>query len=252
MKSHRIYVPEPLADLRHVDLSGSQAGHIQRVLRLAAGDMIILFDGSGGEFAAEILSVSRGLVRLALKKHCQVSRESGLKLVLIQGVSQGPRMDLTVQKATELGVNRIVPIVTERSVARPSGKRAGNRRRHWLSVAASACEQCGRNLLPDIDEPSSLEGVLADKPAADGYYVLTEDNSKAAIDFKFEGTSLCYLVGPEGGLTRLETAAASTAGFEPVCMGPRTLRTETAAIAFAAIAQSLWGDMGRLRLKTEE
>ncbi len=246
MKSRRIYVPESLADQRNVGLSGTQAAHIQRVLRLTAGDMVTLFDGSGCEYPAAILSVERGSVRLELKEHCEVGRESALKLVLIQGVSQGPRMDLTVQKTTELGVNRIVPVVTERSVARPSGKRAGNRRRHWLSVAASACEQCGRNVLPDIDEPINLEAVLADRPAADGYYVLYEDSSKAAVDLQFEGTSLCYLVGPEGGLTKLETAAVTAAGFEPVYMGPRTLRTETAAIAFAAIAQSLWGDMGAL------
>lgn len=244
MKSSRIYVPEPLAGLSNIDLEGTQAGHIQRVLRLAAGDFVTLFDGSGAEYPAEILSVSRGSVRLQLRELYEVGRESGLILILIQGVSQGPRMDLTVQKATELGVNRIVPVITERSVARPSGKRAGNRRRHWLSVAASACEQCGRNVLPDIEEPSSLDSVLADKPGADGYYVLTEDSRNAVANLQFAGKALCYLVGSEGGFTKSEIQAATEAGFEPVRMGPRTLRTETAAIAFAAIAQSLWGDMG--------
>ncbi len=242
MRTRRIFVPQELDRRRTIDLNGPQANHVVRVLRLTTGDTLHLFDGTGGEYDARIVALRRGLVTVELDAHRDTDIESGLELVLVQGISQAQRMDFTIQKATELGVSRIVPVITNRSVARPGGERASRRLRHWVAVAASACEQCGRNRLPPIDEPCLLSEFFAHKPPASMHIVLSSTAGRGASELGFSGSSLCYLVGPEGGFTPEENNEAEMAGFVPIRLGPRIMRTETAAIAFASIAQSLWGD----------
>ena len=166
-----------------------------------------------------------------------------MPVTLIQSISRGDSMDLIVQKATELGVRRIVPVVTERSVVRLDEERGKKRLRHWQAITVSACEQCGRNLLPVVEAPSSLDRY-SDKPEP-GLKVVLDGTSDIAFDgLPVPSDAITLLVGPEGGLSEEEIEAATGKGFERATLGPRILRAETAAIAAVILAQSLWGDMG--------
>ena len=183
----------------------------------------------------------RDRVVAALGAWHDVERESGLAVTLIQAVQAGEKMDYTVQKAVELGVSQIVPVDSRRSVTRLSGERAGRRVAHWQGVAASACEQCGRNRLPLIGEPVTLDHWLATRTEAPGFVLHTADSHALARGDAPAAVRL--LVGPEGGLDSNEFAQARSAGFTPWSLGPRVLRTETAPVAALAILQYLWGDL---------
>ena len=203
-----------------------------------------VFNGEDGEFAARIIKVSKTTARLALGEEQDTVCESPLKLHLVQGVSRGERMDFVVQKATELGVKRISPVFTEYSVVKLNADRADRRREHWQKIAASACEQSGRIRPPLIDEPVPLKTWFGEKTEdADVDLVLQPRSATPLSAISAPETKICMLIGPEGGLSDTEYEDASIAGFTPVSLGPRVLRTETAALAAVAIAQSLWGDL---------
>ena len=241
MRLTRVFVDTPLAAGTTVALTGDAANHVTRVLRLREGDAITLFDGRGGEYAARIARMQRGSVRVEVGAHSTIERESPLELTLLQGIARGERMDLIVQKATELGVTRIVALTTERSVVRLDAQQAERKAAHWRAVAVAACEQCGRNRVPAIEEPVDYATALGHNAALKLLLDPTapQPMSRPGADVG----SIALLVGPEGGFTDTEAELARRAGFEPRHMGPRVLRTETAAITALAALQATAGDL---------
>jgi 16S rRNA (uracil1498-N3)-methyltransferase len=243
MRTIRIHVDLPLVAGADAILPAQAGEHVTRVLRLAAGDPLTLFNGDGTDYAATIVAVGKREVHVRVLEGQPVSRESPLRLTLAQGVARGEKMDLIVQKATELGVARIAPLLTERSEVKLDPARAEKRLLHWRAVAASACEQCGRACLPEILPAVPLAAWLG-ALAYDGSLRLallpTADTSARALQPREAGAML--VVGPEGGLGERDVAALLEAGFAGLRLGPRILRTETAGLAALAALQALHGD----------
>jgi 16S rRNA (uracil1498-N3)-methyltransferase len=246
MRLTRVHVAGPLTSGTRITLEGNAASHITRVLRLRVGAALVLFDGSGGEYEASIDKAHGGTVTVAIGEHRAIERESPLALTLAQGVSRGERMDLVVQKATELGVTHLVPVLTERSIVRLTAQQSDRKVNHWRAIAIAACEQCGRNRLPSVAAPVALAAFLREAPgaAAGGTRLLLSPEGTTALKLGHpRPTALTVLIGPEGGLTDEEEQAAVAAGFSAVRLGPRVLRTETAAIAALALLQREFGDL---------
>jgi 16S rRNA (uracil1498-N3)-methyltransferase len=244
MRLSRVHVTSRLEAGSRVTLSGTAANHIARVLRLGAGDPLTLFDGSGGEHSARIEALGRDTVTVTVLEAHALERESPLSLTLAQGISRGERMDWVVQKATELGVTRIVPLLTQRSVVRLDAGQAHKKTGHWHAVAVAACEQCGRNRLPVVQDPQELQSFLAEAlPAAATRLLLSPAGQLRLQDLPVTTPAITVLIGPEGGLAGEEQEAAIAAGFTPVRLGPRVLRTETAAVAALAVIQGRLGDL---------
>lgn len=243
MPRHRLFVPHAVSAGEPLELAADQAHYLGRVLRLRPGDALAVFDGSGREFAATITSVGRHNAVLLPGEGAVRDVESPLAIRLIQGVSRGERMDFVVQKATELGVHRISPVITHHSVVRLDGERAGRRLAHWTRIARNACEQCGRTRVPLVDQPAPLAEALADDGAADCRLLLHPGADASLGEGRPAPGGVDLLIGPEGGLSDEERAAASNAGFRPLSLGPRILRTETAALAAVALLQAEWGDL---------
>lgn len=241
---HRLFVPEPLRAGAELRLDADRSHYVARVLRVRAGDALVLFDGSGHEHPSSVASVARQGVTVSVGAARAGRPESPLRVHLLQGVSRGERMDWVVQKATELGVARITPVVTEFSVVRLDDRRAGRRARHWERIAAGACEQCGRSVLPRIDAPRSFADALAEAAAGGGSKLVLHAASREALGAREAMTDrLALLIGPEGGLSAAELASSEEAGFLSRALGPRILRTETAAVAALAVLQSRFGDL---------
>jgi len=239
----RFHVPNRLGPGAEVSLPDVAAHHATRVLRLGVGDALVLFDGSGGEYEATLTQVGRGGVRARAARFQPGGPESDLRVTLVQGVSGGDRMDFTIRKAVELGVDRIIPVFTARSVVKLGGDRMDRRRSHWQAIAVSACEQCGRNAVPEVEEPGSFEHWLSACLADDDLRLLLAVGGQQRLrDLPVPGTAITLLAGPEGGFSERESAAAASRGFVPIRLGPRVLRTETAALAALAAMQTLWGD----------
>jgi 16S rRNA (uracil1498-N3)-methyltransferase len=244
MRLTRVHVPRPLATEAEVALPEAAAGHVARVLRLRAGDRLMLFDGSGSDFHAEITEIAGPRVRARILERVEGVRESPLAVTLVQAVSRGERMDWTLQKATELGVQAIQPVLAARGVVRLDEDRGERRLRHWQAVVASACEQCGRSVLPRVAAPLELPRYLEQPRGHLRRIMLAPDGAVPIVALADGLTGVELLVGPEGGLDEVELAAAARAGFEAVRLGPRVLRTETAGIAALAVLQALAGDLG--------
>lgn len=226
-------------------LDSDKARYLGRVLRLHVGDKLSVFDGNGNEFTAVISSMGKTGVTLSVLEKTATETETRLRVHLVQGVSRGERMDFVVQKAAELGVKRITPVLTEYGIVRLDASRANKRRDHWQKVAASACEQSGRVRLPLIDTPISLQNWFGNKAEqVDMELILRRDAVTPLARIDAPVTKVCVLIGPEGGFSEAEFEQADATGFLPVSLGPRVLRTETAAVASLAILQSLWGDLG--------
>ena len=242
MRLTRVFVDEPLATGKSLNVGGSAANHIMRVLRAREGDELTLFDGRGGEYGARIAGFRKNSVQVELKEHRTVERESMLDLTLAQGISRGERMDWVMQKATELGVTRVVPVITERTMVKLDERQAARKIEHWRAIVISACEQCGRNRVPELTLPTSyIEAVRAiDHDVT--RVLLSPTGTLRARDLG-NPSRVAILIGPEGGLSDNEQEAAIAAGFQPLRMGPRILRTETAAIAALAALQHNFGDI---------
>jgi 16S rRNA (uracil1498-N3)-methyltransferase len=252
MRQVRVYSAEPLGAHGEHRLSRSATEHVLRVLRMRVGDALTLFDGRGGEYAARLLRTEKVSAVVAVGEHLAIERESPLAVTLLQGLARGEKMDWIVQKATELGVARIVPVAMERSVVRVANdERTDRKREHWRAVAVGACEQCGRNRLPVIEAPMSLPAALA-LPEPAGLRLLLSPEAPDAIAPLFHaqaaslqsGVGAALLVGPEGGFDDAEAEAALRHGFQAARFGPRVLRTETAALAALTALQVLAGDLG--------
>ena len=241
----RFFCPLPLSTGVRIDLPGDAARHACRVLRLLEGDALMLFDGSGGEYACCIASVGRDRVLVDVLGWQDAERESPLKISLVQALQTGEKMDFTVQKAVELGVTRIVPVSSRRSVLRLQGERAGRRVSHWQGIVRSACEQCGRNRIPEVGALESLERWLQQSPTDNALRLMLDPRSDALLrdlPRPLPGACIELLIGSEGGLAPEEEKQAEAAGFRAVRLGPRVLRTETAGLAALSVIQSLWGD----------
>lgn len=240
MRQHRLFTEQPLRVGSELALEPRPARHATKVLRLAPGAPVVLFNGDGHDYDAQLLSSARDEVRVRTLAVGEPEPESPLAITLALGISRGERMDLAIQKAVELGVSAIQPLFTTRSLVRLSGDRLTKRHEHWRGVIIAACEQSGRRRLPRLEPPTPLarwltpghpDGILLHHAAA---ATLTELPPPAA--------TLTLLIGPEGGLTPEEREQAQAQGLIPVRLGPRVLRTETAPLAAIAAVQALWGD----------
>ena len=236
----RFYLDAPLRAGGVCTLSEEAAHHAVHVLRLREGDDVTLFNGRGGEFAARIASMQRLRISIDLLQYRSVERESPLRITLVQGVSAGERMDSTVRKAVELGVAEVQPLLAARSVARPKGDRAENRRSHWQKIVIAACEQCGRNRVPEVQPLVSLDDY---QPASGTTKILLSPASELPLSrLSTADNRIVLAAGPEAGFTEEEEARLVQAGFVPASLGPRVLRTETAAVAALAALNALRGD----------
>lgn len=238
----RFYCTGRLAAGTEIALDDNAAHHALRVLRLQAGDEVTLFGGTGGEFSGRLLRIDGRRVVIDVGAYDPVERESPLAITLVQGLASADRMDYAVQKAVELGVAGLQPVVTARSVSKLDDARADKRVAHWRQIAIASCEQCGRNRVPDIHAPRALHGWLALPSPASQRLLLAPDAGETLADLTRPVGGVELLVGPEGGLTAAEATAALSAGFRAVRAGPRILRTETAAPAALAALNVLWGD----------
>lgn len=236
-RTPRFYVEASLREGASIELAAPAAHHALRVLRLREGHAVTLFDGKGGEWPGALKSGSR--VQIGAWRN--VERESPLRLTLAQGVSTGERMDLTVQKAVELGVAVIQPLLTEKGVVRLQGARLAARVEHWRRIAASACEQCGRNRIPEVRPASDVDGYCRSLRDAEPRILLSPEGAKRLRELEI-GAAVTLAAGPEAGFSEEEEAALERAGFTRVRLGPRVLRTETAALAAIAALNALRGD----------
>ena len=245
MPRTRLYIGGQYDTGSEMELDADRARYLTRVLRLRSGDSLFVFNGDGDEFGATMLGAGRNSATLRIDEKTLATTESALRVHLVQGISRGERMDFVVQKATELGVKRITPVLTEYGVVKLDARRAEKRRDHWQKVAASACEQSGRVRLPLVDAPVSLKDWFGAAPANVDTQLILKPGAEAPLaSVTAPPTKVCVLIGPEGGFSDGEYEDAEIAGFTPVAIGPRILRTETAAVATIAILQSLWGDLG--------
>jgi 16S rRNA (uracil1498-N3)-methyltransferase len=243
MRLTRVHVPGPLTCGRPHTIEGDAANHIVRVLRLEPGAPLIVFDGRGAEYSARIESVRKSAVLIEVQDRSPSSRESSLSLTLVQGISRGERMDLVVQKAAELGVTSIIPVLTERTVVKLDAKQSERKLAHWQGIATAACEQSGRDTLPNIVAPQSLDEFLRRIDPQSTRVLLSPTGTQRVNDLKAPERKVVVLIGPEGGLSDPEQRSAIGAGFLAVRMGPRILRTETAAVAALALLQHQFGDL---------
>ena len=241
MSSPRFYLNQPLAPGARFSLPPGPARHAARALRLAVGDAITLFNGRGGQYTARIERIHKDEVAVSVSDFTDIERESRLRVMLAQGISSGERMDYTLQKAVELGVATIQPVAAKRSVVKLAGERADKRVAHWQGVVASACEQCGRNQVPAVAPPLPLAHWLGQQKVGRLLFLSPLAEARLA-DLPPPAAQDWLVAGPEGGFEADEIAALHAAGAIPVRLGPRILRTETAALAALAAMQTLWGD----------
>ena len=243
MTAPRFYCPPPLLARDSLELPPAAAHHANRVLRLRVNDAVHVFDGAGTELHGIISEINGKRVVLGKLQTSTVNRESPLSIVLAQAMCGSEKMDWVVQKATELGATAIQPVQTRRSVAKLSGARIEKRIEHWRAVVIGACEQCGRNVLPEIRAPQELSAWLAVMRNETGSkFILAPDASTTLNEQIKPQAAVTLLIGPEGGFSADEVELAQQVGFIPVRLGTRILRTETAAIAALAALQTLWGD----------
>jgi 16S rRNA (uracil1498-N3)-methyltransferase len=243
MRVSRLYTPASLATGKLIELDDDNGHYVRTVLRLKKDDPIILFNGHGGEYLSTVAEVSRKAVLIAIGQWSDRSLESPLQVILGLGISRGDRMDLTVQKAVELGVNHITPLLTERCVVQFKGEKKPQRLLHWQKIVQHAAEQSGRTALPALPEVERLQDWVSGQQ---GLKVFLDPYAEATLmDLKPEAMKVTLLTGPEGGFSSHERGIAQASGFIPVRLGARILRTETASIAALAAVQLLWGDFGK-------
>ena len=240
MRVSRIFTQQVLAAGATVNLEQRAAHYLSQVLRLRNGDKIVLFDGSGGDFQAELTRCHRKACTARVVALTRQEHPADLQLHLGIGVSRGERMDFVIQKSVELGVTAITPLLTERSLVQFRSDRQEKRMLHWQGVLLGACEQSGRSLIPALHSPAALpDWLFAHREGL----MLDHRVTRTLPELPHPGIALNLLVGPEGGLSEAERSQATAAAFTAVRLGPRVLRTETAPLAALAAIQVLWGDM---------
>lgn len=242
MRIPRIFHPDVLKVDQVIALSADASNHLANVLRLDSGHPIVLFNGDGTEYSGELTEVKKRQVFASVDAKLSINVESPLLIHLGQGVSRGDRMDFAIQKAVELGVSEITPILTERCAVKLSPERWQKKHQQWLKLIQSACEQCGRNTLPTLHKPISLSEWLR-QSTNQARVTLDPKATKSIKHLTLSPQGVRLLIGPEGGLTDNEIYSTEQAGFDAVQMGPRVLRTETAAIAAISALQAIHGDL---------
>lgn len=241
MREIRIYQPGDYQSGQQMELSPEASKHVGTVLRMQPGDSFTLFCGDDREFHAIIDTIKKKHVMVSIGEARTVSRESPLKIHLAQAISKGDRMELVMQKAVELGVAGITPIISERCVVKLDKERLEKKLHQWQSIVISACEQSGRNQVPVVHSPKTFESYIREEQIA-LKLILHPDGAKTWRDYTLQG-SASLLIGPEGGFSDEEVALASASGFQPIGLGPRILRTETAAITALSVLQAVGGDL---------
>lgn len=243
MANLRFYTDSPLALNATIQLSENAAAHATRALRLNVGDHAIIFNGDGFDYECTLTSVKKNAVTATITGANRINNESPLDITLLQAISSGDRMDFTIQKAVELGVKKIQPINSQRSVVKLTHDRAEKRIEHWQNVAISACEQSGRAFVPKMLAPLSLEAWLGQNPHTDTTRILLNPvGAKRLTEIPKPTSKIELLIGAEGGLSNSEIDMATSQHFQSIVLGPRILRTETAALTAIAAMQSHWGD----------
>ncbi|MBI5448156.1 MAG: 16S rRNA (uracil(1498)-N(3))-methyltransferase [Gammaproteobacteria bacterium] len=242
MRISRIFQDQTLALSKVVQLDQEASHYVKRVLRMQMGDPLIIFNGKGGEYAAVIVACQDKQVKVQLNEFFEDKTASPLMITLAQAVSRGEKMDYTLQKAVELGVHRIVPLMTERVGVKLEAERAKTRLQHWQKIVVSACEQSGRTKVPTIEPLCELSAWL--KTAEADLKLLLDPHTQTNFSPDLHPKHVALLIGPEGGLSAREVELAYEANFIPWHLGPRVLRTETAGIAAVSVLQYVWGDLG--------
>ncbi len=240
MRIPRVYTPQTLSVDSSIDLESQASNHLGRVLRMSENDPVELFNGNGRSYDALIINITKKCVTLKVTATQHTPKQSPLQTHLGLAMSKGDRMDYAIQKATELGIHEITPLMGERSELKLKGERAEKKVQHWMQVAVSSCEQCQRNILPKINPIKDLNAWI-NEAEADLKLVLHHRAEQQISDLP-KPSSVAFLIGPEGGLSESEIDMAINKNFEPLLLGPRVLRTETAPVVLLSTAQLLWGD----------
>jgi 16S rRNA (uracil1498-N3)-methyltransferase len=243
----RFYVPHLKVEDGILKVKGDEVRHIRKVLRLRAGDALSIFDGSGKEYEGTIVEEGSASVSIRVQTILPSKRESDLEIIFAQSLLKGEKMDYLIQKATELGVKRIVPFISSRSIPSLEKTKRIERHRRWEKIAIGASKQCGRGVVPKIDPLQEYPQILQSVPEDTLRLILWEEGGKRLKEVlkKLERkTAVFFLVGPEGGLTKEEVEEAKRVNFVPVTLGERVLRSETAGLCLLSVFQYEWGDMG--------
>jgi len=245
MRKTRIFVDTRLEEGSRIRLGVEAGRYLAKVLRLEPGAIFSVFNGEGGEFEASVEKLEHDGVQALVGAYANTDRESPLEITLVQGVSKGERMDFTIQKAVELGVGTIVPVITQRSVVRLDAARRARRLEHWRGVAVHASQQCGRTRVPMVSSARGLDEWLGENAGRDRQmgFVLAPEAARGLDEVEAVPGRVALLVGPEGGLSEEEQALAERSGMQALALGPRILRTETAALAAITALQLRWGDL---------
>jgi 16S rRNA (uracil1498-N3)-methyltransferase len=244
MEENRFYHSKNL-ELKHiVELEAQTHIHATKVLRLKVDDQFALFNGDGFDYVAKVIEISKHKTTVEIINQYEVNHESPLKITLAQGLAAGDKMDWIIQKAVELGVHTIQPLLTERSIIKLDRERADKKLEHWKTVVISACEQTGRSTIPDVLSPIQLNYWLGEETLKTDHLklILTPSKAQNINQLDKPSNSIVFMVGPEGGFSEKEMALALNQSFIPVNFGQRILRTETASIVALSILQNLWGD----------
>ena len=242
MRIPRFYQNTPISVDNILALDDDAVGHVARVLRMRCGESIILFNGDGNEYHAELVEVEKRRVNAKILSSTQPNRISPLQIDIGQSISRGERMDYAIQKATELGMNSMTPLLSERCEVRLKADRLAKKQQQWQQLSISACEQSLRTTTPVIQAATSLEAWVNNCQAE--LKLVLHHHCAEPLDTRLQPQSIALLIGPEGGLSDAEVEHAKKAGFQSVVFGPRVLRTETAPVAALSILQYLWGDLG--------
>jgi 16S rRNA (uracil1498-N3)-methyltransferase len=242
MRIPRIYIDQALVITDSVLLNESASHYLSKVLRMQEGRELIVFNGQGGEYFAQIKELGKKQVSVQINQFVEANRQSSLELHLAIGISRGERMDWVLQKATELGVTQIIPLITERTEVKIKGEKQDKKMQHWQQIIISACEQCQRNLLPILQEPQTIDNWL--KTVSTDYRFVLHHRNDQSLSESSAPKSVTLLIGPEGGLSEEEIILAENEKFQSLRLGPRVLRTETAPVAAISLVQYLWGDLG--------
>ncbi|MDX1454351.1 MAG: 16S rRNA (uracil(1498)-N(3))-methyltransferase [Gammaproteobacteria bacterium] len=242
MREIRLFHDGPLASGECVTLEKSAAQHLGKVLRATVGQPVTLFNGQGGEWYGKVSLLEGRKAEVSLEEHAEVEREASVDMTLVQGLSRGERMDYTIQKAVEVGFSCIQPIVTERCVVKLDERKREKRHDHWLGIMRSACEQTGRNRVPELLPVITMDEYLAAPRRGIRHFMLDPDATGTPARLARPDTGVGLVIGPEGGFSETENAHLLAAGFEALRLGSRVLRTETAAVVAAAALLSRWGE----------
>lgn len=243
MRIPRFYTSHKLLVGKECSLDAQTSHHICSVLRMKQQAKLVLFNGTGGEYQAELRSPHKSKAIVYIHTHAEVEHESNLRITLAQCISKGTRMDYAIQKSIELGVHRITPLIAQYNAVKLDNSRLEKKHAHWEGIAISACEQSGRNRIPKIDRCQRLATwITSELPNC---RIILDPNASTPLKATLcKEQELVFLIGPEGGLAEAETELARQHGFVGIKLGPRTLRTETACVAALSNAQLLWGDLG--------